>query len=485
MLQPRFRIRSKIVLPFTLLLIGTAVLTATISVTVVSRSLESRFRRQLESASRLASQPDFALNPSILERMGQIVGADIVTFEREGPVVAGTIKGGSRPGLIDLVRSQEVEDRLFATGDAVVFREIEHEGRPYTIAYRPLRDTPDSVVAFVADTSDIREARLVVVKTTAVLTVILAVALSLLSQWIARSITYPVEQLVQQTRQLAQGDLESKADIRSNDEIGHLARSFNDMAKQLRLTEDKALHAERLAIAGQLAARVAHDIRTPLSSIKMYAQILQPRLHGDREATESLRTILEEVDRANRSVQRLLHLARPIELNLQPGSINDVADEVLRLSEAQLHHRRITLHRTLSAGLPGVLLDADRLKQALLNLIQNSAEAFPNGGTLWLETRTTEDRSLVSCQICDDGLGIDPGIGSRVFDPFFTTKREGVGLGLVNTKSIVEGHGGSIEISPREQGGTCAIVNLPAVDELEEEALTYDSARETDLGESH
>jgi two-component system sensor histidine kinase HydH len=190
----------------------------------------------------------------------------------------------------------------------------------------------------------------------------------------------------------------------------------------------------------------------------MQAQLLRPRLDGTTPAQESLQAILRDIDQVEWVIKGLLELSRPGELKTEPASVNDVLEDVLRQVTAQFRHRKIALE-SRPGDVPTLPLDVDRFKQALLNLLINGADAMPSGGRLVVETRA--DAAGVHVDICDEGAGIDPAIRPRLFDPFMSTKREGVGLGLVNSKSIVERHGGTIELLPREPHGTCARITLP------------------------
>jgi signal transduction histidine kinase len=207
-----------------------------------------------------------------------------------------------------------------------------------------------------------------------------------------------------------------------------------------------------------LAAGVAHDIRNPLSSLKLFVQMLRA---ADEEEQAMHQIMLREIERVEWTVKGLLDLVRPSDLQLAPGSVNDVVRETLRLTTPQLGHRKITIMEQFDSTLPLVLLDADRLKQAILNLILNAADAMPDGGVLYTATKTDVERTVIILEICDDGDGIPLEMRTRVFEPFFSTKRDGVGLGLMNAKSIVERHRGTLRLIPRERPGTCAVITLP------------------------
>jgi signal transduction histidine kinase len=141
--------------------------------------------------------------------------------------------------------------------------------------------------------------------------------------------------------------------------------------------------------------------------------------------------------------------------------LNDVVRDVLSQLASQLTYRKIVVETQLADGLPVIEIDADRFRQALINVIGNAADAMTTGGTLRVGTRSGAGGSTIVLDVCDDGVGIDPSIRDRVFDPFVSTKRDGVGLGLVNAKAVIESHGGTIELLAAAPKGTCARMTMP------------------------
>jgi signal transduction histidine kinase len=233
------------------------------------------------------------------------------------------------------------------------------------------------------------------------------------------------------------------------------------MVRELRRGEEKLLRSEKLSMTGYLAARVAHDIRNPLFSIKMRAQMICERLPADSADRASLEPILKDIEQVEWVVQGLLDLASPVKLQLEEVNVNDVVEDVLASLGEHLEHAWIKVEWKPNPDLPRIRLDPGRLKQVLLNLVLNAAEAMPEGGILGARTGFVDDPESVVIEIWDIGKGIDPSERERLFDPFFTTKREGVGLGLVNARSLVESHGGSLDLLPRDGRGTRAVIRLP------------------------
>lgn len=440
-------------------MVATAV-TAYVANSLISGALENRMETQIEHVSDLVSRGGFALNRPILERLKQVLGADVVTYRADGTVLASTLPAEPR-GLLGIVEAPEMADRLFRGGERVVVRAITHHGQPWLVAWRPLEAPERAVVAFAMPTADIAAAKRAIAWRISLIASVMVLWVAVVSQLVARSITLPVHRLVGVTRRLAAGETTERADVGSRDEIGALARAFDDMAERLRQSRARLVRSEKLAAAGQLAAGVAHDIRNPLSAIKMQAQMLRTRLVPGEANQALLQAILGEIDRVERVVQGLLDVASPAELRLEPGDVNAVVADALALTEAQLRHQKIAVERKLAPGLPAVRFDGDRLRQAVLNVIVNAGEAMPTGGMLVATTRVAAGAG-VEIEIADDGEGLAPQARAHLFEPFFTTKKQGVGLGLVNTRSIVERHGGTIALVPGEVRGTRAIITLPA-----------------------
>jgi len=455
------KIQYKIVFPFTLLFIIATLITALVSISLMSRNLEARVDAQLDQASKLVARADFALNASILTSLKTVIRADIITYTRKGTVLASTLNESTTNRVIPVVTGPESPT---AGGDEVdfVIRRADIDGLPYKIAYRSLPSIPETFIALLADASDVANTRNTIAKLILLIAGMIVILMSLIGHAIAKSVTGPTLRVVGFTKKVAAGERREKFDIKSRDEVGDLATAFNDMVDQLHETEEKAVRSEKLALTGLLAARVAHEVRNPLSAIKIQAQLLQSKLNasGDESDVELIVSVLQGIDRVEWVVRGMLDLASQQELRLKQEDIRDVLEEVLELTGPQLRHRKISVKKAFDHDVPPIALDRDRFKLALLNLIMNASEAMTNGGVLELWVRRGVKDS-VHVEIADDGMGIDPSIENRLFDPFVTTKREGVGLGLVNTKNIIEAHRGTVRLLRRDQGGTRAIIELP------------------------
>jgi len=305
----------------------------------------------------------------------------------------------------------------------------------------------------------------------------------------------PVKALEQGTERLAAGDLGYQIDVRSKDEIGELAHSFNALSSQLKAERNEnlawtrtleqrvgqktrelkrahehALHTEKMASIGKMAAVLAHEINNPLSGILTYAKLLRKWLdHEDggnsrrTEIRDSLDLIASESRRCGDLVKNLLTFSRTTPMNLQATDLNKVIHRSLRLVQHQLDLASIQVQPELDPDLPPVLCDGAQIEQVLLALMMNAIDAMPQGGNLWLVTKINRDEGSVRIVVRDDGSGIPPEILPRLFEPFLTTKEtgRGVGLGLAISRSILERHNGNIEVQSEVGRGTTFTVTLP------------------------
>ena len=327
---------------------------------------------------------------------------------------------------------------------------------------------------------------------------LLIALLSWVSIW--RVVGRPVKALKRGTERLAAGDLGYQISVRSKDELGELASSFNDMSRQLQAEHNEnvswthtleerveqkthelkrahehALHTEKMASIGKMAAVLAHEINNPLSGILTYAKLLRkwtdreemPRdergRHRRQEICESLDLIASESRRCGDLVKNLLTFSRTTPMNLQPTNVNQVVERSLRLVQHQLDLAGIQVQPQLDPDLPPVLCDAAQIEQVLLALVMNALDALPQGGNLWITTSFSRKPDQVRIVVRDDGCGIPPEILSRIFEPFLTTKEagRGVGLGLAISHSILERHNGNIEVQSEVGCGTTFTVTVP------------------------
>ena len=240
------------------------------------------------------------------------------------------------------------------------------------------------------------------------------------------------------------------------------------------LTENRATmeRQEKLASLGVLATGIAHEIRNPLTAIKVRLFTLKNSHQPGSSEHEDLEVIRSEIDRLERIVRDFLQFARPAEPELQTMPAERLLREIQNLLQASLALKKVELKLELLAEAQ-IRADPDKLKQVLLNFIQNGADSMASGGVVTLRLRRDEQLlngrwvKAVIIDIADEGCGIPPEVQKRLFDPFFTTKEAGTGLGLPIAARIMEKHGGIIEYQTRPNHGTIFSLVLPPVPAVE------------------
>lgn len=224
---------------------------------------------------------------------------------------------------------------------------------------------------------------------------------------------------------------------------------------------------QMLLSLGELAAGVAHHVRTPLTTISGYLQIMMKRLEDDRCSVgrDVLEMLLGEVSYINNVVKELILFAKP-PISRQSGvNVNRLLEDALRLTFKEVGGEKVAVEKELAACLPPVAADASLLKQALMNVLQNALEAMPGQRTLTIRTWLNAELDMLVIAVGDSGGGVAPHVLPRVFEPFYSTKLDRMGLGLPTAHRIISEHGGFINISSQERLGTKVHVYLPLADE--------------------
>jgi signal transduction histidine kinase len=287
---------------------------------------------------------------------------------------------------------------------------------------------------------------------------------------VARRISQPIKKLVDGTVRIAKGDFRHRIEIGSKDELGNLAQSFNEMTARLMAAREqmeeahkRLLQAEKLASIGRLSATIAHEIRNPLTSVKLNIQKVAE--DGKIEATdqEHLAISQEGIAQIERFIKELLNFTRVSGLHLARFPASQILDESVKLIVDGFREKRVVLEKKYEDGLPEVLVDGDKMRQVFLNVLRNAYEAVDVGGKISLAISSAGDGAArgIKVRITDNGSGIPETDWENIFEPFFTTKAAGFGLGLANARKIVEQHKGTIKVVKKRGKGTAFEILIP------------------------
>ena len=421
----------------------------------------------------------------ILARPGLVA---VTIYNPEGSVVAETVAvGEAPPALDDLVRT------AFRRGSQAA--PLEGKSGPLLRFVQPFRWPGGRTAALEVRQAlgdmerQFREAVRERILSRLEVLALLVLCLTAVTRW---SIARPIRKLIAGARAVGTGDLAQRIEFTRQDEIGQLADEFNRMAANLQAAHDELVRqaqerlkleqevqqAQKLGEVGMLAAKMAHEIGTPLNVISGRAEVLGqviPRDHPDRR---HLDVILRQAERIGGSIRALLNYTRPRRASLRPEPILPILGRVAALLMERSQRRGVRIHLELPVGLPPVLADPDQLQQVFLNLVLNALDASPPGSVVRLATadgplRPTEGRASVvrgkvegpalPIHIIDAGKGMTAEQLAHIFEPFFSTKGQGLGtgLGLPIVEEIIRAHRAEIEMLSLPDQGTEVIVRLP------------------------
>jgi two-component system NtrC family sensor kinase len=380
----------------------------------------------------------------------------------------------------------------------------------YISAYAPIRDMAGKTIGILyvgTLEKPYRESLWRILLTFAGIAALGVLLMGTVALAVAQKLSRPIVAIAKAARRVSMGDYGVRVEVNTRDEIGFLAENFNRMVSELaeahqelkewgeslerkvaqRTAEIEDIQAhlmqsEKLAAVGKLAAGVAHEINNPLTAVLTNSSLLLQELHGGDPRREDLQLVVDETLRCRRIVRSLLDFARQSPAQKVPMDLNRAVKDSQVLLRSVPSFRGISLFNHMDPSLPQAFADPDQVRQVLVNLYLNAAEAMPEGGQVVTTTRPSSLPGFVELAIEDDGEGIPDTIRDSLFEPFSTTKRSGTGLGLAVVYGILEAHGGRIELEPSSPRGTVARVLLPTA---EGGAIHGDAGGEPPKGGGH
>jgi len=268
--------------------------------------------------------------------------------------------------------------------------------------------------------------------------------------------------------QINKGNLESRLNIPQVRELGNLGKDFNEMLvtfentqKELQLYHQKELQSsQKLATIGEMSARIAHEIRNPITGIARAMEIIIAEMK-DSDNKPILEEIQRQANRVNQAISNMLKFSRSKDIFLAQGDINEVIKSLVFFLKNQAHDKVVNLEMVLQNDLPLIAFDHELIENVLLNLSFNAIQAMPENGTIVFTTVYNPGSKVILILVCDNGSGISAEIGSEIFKPFYTTRTKGTGLGLAISKDIIEKHEGKLWYENNTTGGCTFYISLP------------------------
>lgn len=380
-------------------------------------------------------------------------------------------------------------------GDQVLKRRVPWIGEAFVVndwyftAYEPILNMRGNVIGMLYVgmlKAPFADAKIRVIAIFSVIALLGAVVVILVAHYLAARISKPMREMQKVAQEIAEGDYSKRISVRSNDEVGELACSFNTMTEKLMKTHNELLkwtetleekvderttelrnmqkqliQAEKMASIGRLAAGVAHEINNPLTGILTNSTLLLEDLSKNDKQYGDIKAIVDETLRCRQIVKGLLDFARQTEPKRITTNINEIIESVVSLVCNQASFQNIKIRKELSSDMPHMMLDSDQIKQVFMNIVLNAADAMPRGGDLKIRSGLDESGKYVLISFSDTGSGINEEQLGKIFDPFFSTKEKGTGLGLSVSYGIVERHGGTIDVESQVDRGSTFTVKLP------------------------
>jgi len=425
-------IQARIILPFACVFLVVFGATALLTAIVVVRLQENIAQKQASDMARFVDEARLPLSRGLMERIESVTGKQVAFFDAASRSFSTTLDGLERPQL----SAPQV------TVQGTAWREFN----------APMEPEGSRLYLLMKEEDLVRASR------AAVRPVFLLAAagagITLIVGWlITKSITRPIRALAATAENVAPLE-DGQAGERAPgvNEVAYLSDAFARMLARLEESQQKLVESERLAAAGRVITGVAHEIRNPLASMKMNAQMLQEQAPND----DGARLIISDIERLQFLIDELLSHGTPMRLHRQPVQLNDMLDDCLATLTARLRHAHVETARDFDAGLPVAAVDQARMKQVAVNLILNAMESMPGGGRLTVRTSRAGDG--VAIEVEDTGCGIAAEAAPHVFDAFFSTREGGIGLGLAVCRRIIDEHGGRIDFESDSHGTVFRVV---------------------------
>jgi two-component system, NtrC family, sensor histidine kinase HydH len=427
--------------------------------------------RSEQIVGRLTALYDFERETAEMGQTRQNLGdlglnVDILITDPSGAVIGGAIGTGSPTPVGTNLRTAGWS----VTGSPPPWPQsagfVVERGAGALVGYCALgaNDPPWRILVAQRLSSAFEPVRSMTIRLALALLAVLVGALAL-AAWVADRVARPLRELTRAAGEIARGEPVVPAIAsRSRDEVGQLTEAFNRMSVDLRRAQSEVLEVAKFAFVGELAAGVAHEVRTALGVLRSSSQLLQPmRAESGGEARELIQIMLEEIDHLDGVVNQLLDLGRPRGLVVEPSRLSSVVLRAADFVEAQARAKGVTIRRPQGGPDPIALCDEGQIYQVALNLIVNAVQVLPVRGEVALTLLAERDRT-VGFEVRDDGPGIPDHLLQKILLPFFTGRDGGVGLGLTFVQRVIQEHKGRFTIESEVGKGSVFRVELPAAE---------------------
>ena len=462
----RTGILLRTIIAMNLLVLGVGGAVGYLGAQAAGELVEQRLLGQVsENAAGLVGRLNLPITPTLMGHLERIFGVDVAVRDTGGDWLASSLSATDTATLRRTLKDAPLPETLTLGG-----AEYHLRLQPVPPAPSARSNAPRLELLLLVPTEQIARARHAAQRRVAVVAVPAVAAATVLAVILSLTIARPIRRLADEMDRIAAvetPELSCNAPQprrRGPAELAQLAESFDHLLGRLTDAQNQLARKERLAAVGTMSAAIAHELRNPLSGIKMNARLLRDELTDASAGEETLELMLGEIDRMDHTLQELLDLASSsprdgrVAVRLEAVHVADVAESATQLLAGKFRHAGVELQTPNQADLPPARGDGRRLRQVLVNLLLNALSATPTGGRVTVSLSAEGD--TVQLRVCDTGAGLTPEQAESVFEPFVSDTPGGAGLGLYVSRSIVEACSGTLEYEPAETGG-CFVVTLP------------------------
>ncbi len=397
------------------------------------------------------------LQPVLIDRTGLGSTGRVYLLDTHGEVVASDPDFGPAIGTVIATGDATTMDM----GGSAIRHYVDTRGRKVLGVQAPIALLPWTTVAELGESEALAWLRTLLYRALGT-TIVTLFAAAMVGLWLSGRLNRPLRQLADVAHRVRQGHLNERVGPVVGLEAEEVREAFNKMLDDLRRNQEELIRTAALASVGELTSSIVHEMRNPLSSIKMNLQTLNAAVRDDTTLNELAVIAREQVVRVEIMLTELLHFGRPVELQKREMSFSEVARRSMDIVHEAAEERRVTIEtRDDLHGAP-LYCDPEHMGRALSNLLLNAVQASPADSTVWLRA-DRDDAGIIRVRVEDNGQGLTKEAAERVFQPFFSSKAGGVGLGLANVKKIIELHGGDVRAQNRPERGAVFTLRLPPV----------------------
>ncbi len=453
---------KRFIISFSALIVFISAYFAYTSITFTQEILDTLEKKQTARLVKFVLEEGNWLDEKVLIRLRRALGGEIFIYAKDGSLLATTLQ----KNLISKELAQIPSSYLKKLSNGPIVRKINFLGQRYRFVIFEAQISQDISSYFglllPAINEQVIQKRLMI---GLIYTAFSGLVFMLVVSWLlSRSFTQPIEELVIAIQKVSKGKKPQKIEEKGPAEVRTLAKAFNEMTQKLHEYQQRLIETERLATAAQLTASIAHEIKNPLTSLKLAAEILREFLKDDEALARRAELILKETTRLEKILENMRTRTRKIEIIRKKVDLNQLIQEVVEIAQPQFEARKQKLNTYLFQKPIIAEIDPEKIKQVLWNLLNNALEVTPPGGEIKISTSTKEGKAIITIE--DSGPGIPEENIKDLFRPFYTTKPKGTGLGLAISRQIILFHGGEITLENLPEGGACAKVVLPLAEPI-------------------